>query len=692
MAQKDFSPRMQQILKVLLEERHAIPVQALADRVRVSKRTVQRELEYLPRPLKKHGIQFCSKTGTGVWLEGEEEAKRRLLDLLGQEVPVDSSDRNERRKRLVLEILKDKSLKKLYYYSDLFGISEATVSSDLEAVEGWFSSYHLNIVRKPGYGVIMEGSEKDFRRALRAFIDENIDTRIIREMYEEQSQEVKNIYHVLDDEILKKVTACILRIRDRRILNLTENSYVGLVIHVTIAVNRILKQEIIEDDDSLTDALLKDEAYQLAGRVAEELEREFGIAIPQIERAYICLHIQGAKIQQMELDEESIAKLSESRELWEVVNEMIDCYDRDIAYLLKQDEEFVVQGLIAHLKPTLVRLANGMKIQNPLLEQIKSQYGDIYERCQEVAKVIERHYGYEVPESEIGFLAIHFGAAKVRLDSRKENRRTVEVGIVCASGIGISRLMSSKISQNFSERVELHAYGMADLTPFVLERMDFFVSTMPMKEEGDVVYVSPLLTREDMEKIGKKVSQYEYTPKETKDKVFTRQLEQVNYVAVQIKNLIGGMGYLRVEPGITMEELLKVIGEDQTPYGERQLMIREDLMKREQMNSQIFPDFGFALFHTRTRGVMKPSFSVCVTRGRGAFTDSCFKQIRAVIVMLLPIDDHVRENREILGYISEKLVEEEAFLDTIMDGGKEEVREFLATCLRQFFQQYLDRV
>ena len=125
----------------------------------------------------------------------------------------------------------------------------------------------------------------------------------------------------------------------------------------------------------------------------------------------------------------------------------------------------------------------------------------IFERCRSVAKVIEGRYGYEVPESEIGFLAIHFGAAEVRMESRKESRRKVNIGIVCASGIGISRLMSSKVARDFADRVELSVYGMTDLSPYVLSKTDFFVSTIPIKEEADILYVSPLLPAEDMEQI-----------------------------------------------------------------------------------------------------------------------------------------------------------------------------------------------
>ena len=165
----------------------------------------------------------------------------------------------------------------------------------------------------------------------------------------------------------------------------------------------------------MTDSLRGDPDYELADKIAGALEAEFGVAIPEIERAYICLHIKGSKVQQLGLDEQSRAELQESRELWNAVDEMIDSYDSETACLMKQDEEFMIRGLIAHLKPTLVRLANGMKIENPLLEQIKADYGTVFERCRRVADVITRRYGYEVPEPEIGFLAIHFGAAEVRL-------------------------------------------------------------------------------------------------------------------------------------------------------------------------------------------------------------------------------------------------------------------------------------
>lgn len=698
----DFTPRMQQILLIMLNEDKVISVKNLAERMNLSKRTVQRELEYLGRALKEYHVEFCSKTGTGVWLEGAREDRDRLLRHLSEKDTLDASDRPERRKRLILEILKDKTLKKLYYYSELFGVSEATISADLEAAEEWFEPFNLKIIRKPGYGISIEGREKDFRLALRAFIDENIDTHFIRDIYEEKDQALfelvgskndKNIYKILNNDLLLRVIACIQRIKDRRLLNLTENSYVGLVLHVTIAVNRILKKEILEENQAMVESLRGNDDFCLAGRIVEELCKEFEIEIPEIETAYICLHIKGAKVQQIELDEDSRARVSGQRELLEVVNQMIDRFDPVVAWQLKQDEEFVVHGLAAHLQPTLVRLANNMKIENPLLDQIKRDYAAIFERCRSVAEVIEEHYGYPVPEPEIGYLAIHFGAAMVRLESSREVKRKVNMGVVCASGIGISRLMCSRINRFFNDRINLTAYGLNDLSPYVLERTDFFVSTLQLKEAADILYVSPLLTAREMEQIAAKVREYEHMPAvRQEDETFTRQLEEVNYMAAQIKSLIQRFQLVRTDETVTFEEFLVRVGEGQTPYADRQKMIIDALKRRETMGSQFFPDFSFALLHARTAGVARPVFTVFKPETGKQFLSPDMKGIRAAIIMLMPVEEHVNENASMLGYLSQKLVEEDEFLNTIMSGEEEDIRGLLSRYLKKYFNRYLDKI
>ncbi|ROR30435.1 mannitol operon transcriptional antiterminator [Mobilisporobacter senegalensis] len=698
----NFSPRLRQVLLILLQEEQVIPVKKLADEIKVSKRTVQRELEYTDSSLKKYGVSLQTKTGIGIWLDGSEEDKKKLLTVLQEEDVIDSGDKEERRKRLILEILKDRTPKKLYYYGNIFGVSEATISNDMEVIENWFHQFDLTIKRKQGYGVALEGSEKNYRFALRKFIDENIDSQIIKNLFNEKERTVydiigskdgQNIYNLLNNDILKQVITCFHSIKDKRLQRLTENSYIGLILHVAIAINRIFQKEIIEPNDELQKKLKNDEEYNLALHIVNSLEEEFQIEIPDIEIAYICLHIKGSKLQYVSEERIEIDGPIHREEILEFINRMIDVYDEELAYELKQDEEFIV-GLLAHLQPTFIRLRNHMNISNPLLDQIKENYYDIYEKCLKVGKLIEERFDCNVPEAEIGFLAMHFGAATVRLENQRESKRRVLIGIVCASGIGISRLMLNKLTKFLKDRAEVFTYGKEDLTHNVLSKIDFLISSINLDEiDADIIRVSPLLIEHDLEQIDTKVRIYSKTPKKKMvENDFSRQLEQVNFIVSQIKNMINEFECIKVNNDITFEELLVALTEKLSPYNDKRIIIQEDIKKREKIATQIIPEFDFALLHSKTKGVIKPSFSICITKDLEAFYDPYFKSIHAIIVMLLPDDENVDLNREILGYLSSSLVENNDFLPTIFTGDKEEILSFLTKLLKNFFNQFIDTI
>ncbi|SHK62952.1 mannitol operon transcriptional antiterminator [Hespellia stercorisuis DSM 15480] len=691
------------MLTVLLQEDTPVSVKYLAEQVGVSKRTMQRELEYIDSDLRGYPITFKSKTGVGVWLEGTKEDKEQFLSSLDENKDnIDMMNKEERRKRLILEILKDKGLKKLFHYSSQFQVSEATISNDLEAVEEWLNQQNLRVVRKPGSGVLIEGVEEDYRKAIRVFIGENMNADFIKESYELQESgpgrergieklKKSEIGQVLNEDILGKVVNTVISLNDARVLNLTENAYVGLVLHISIAINRILKGEVLGQNEALIADVAKDKDFELAEEIVEALEAEFEIVIPEMEIYYICLHIKGAKHQKIELDSRNSVE-SETRNLQRLVNEMIDAFDEELAYLLKQDDEFI-QGLLAHLQPTVIRIRYHMQIQNPVLQEIKESYQEVYEKCRKVAEVLGKWIGKPVPDAETGFLAVHFGAALVRLEDRREIFRQVTVGVVCASGIGISRLMASKIEKAFKNRVQLVTYGKGDLTPFILSSTDFFVSSIAVEEtQGDVIFVNPLLNDEDMEHIRDKVRYYERTPKEKQESPASLQLEETNFVAHQIHLIVDHMGYFAVNADIRFEDLVEQIGDRMAGYEDQKTSIVYDILNREKLGTQIFAEFGFGLLHTRTEGVTRPEFAVCRPVQGNQFQDPYFKGIQVVLVMLIPVDEHIRENSDILGFISSTMIEDESFLDTMLTGDVERMKEHLLATLKIYFYHYLGRL
>lgn len=694
----NITPRLKKIIIILLEEENSIAVKELAQQIGVSKRTVQRELEYIGNELDEYHITFETKTGKGVWLSGTDEDKKRLLNELKGEDTYDVSNREERRKRLILELLKDKGLKKLYYYASRFQVSEATISADLEAVEGWLNAHRLTITRKPGSGVEVNGSENDYRLAIRTFIEENIDTKLLRDAYEiENTASFKNIYgngigEIINEDILKRVENCISAMESKRIINLTENSYAGLVLHIAVAISRILKDEIVEQGAGWKETPPMDEDYQLAQQIVKQLEQTFSIEIPEIETKYICLHIKGSKHQSIEWNGQKTVEI-ERRELLTLISDMINAYDEKNAYAIKQDNEFI-QGLLAHLQPTIIRLMYDMKISNPILEDIKKAYPGIFEQSKKAAAILEKWVHKPIPQEEIGFLAIHFGAAQVRFEGNRENIRQVSIGIVCASGIGISRLMYSKLNKLFRERIHIETYGKNDITPYIISKTDFFVSSITLHlPDADIIPVNPLLTETDLEKIRQHIYHYERLPQNNStNSLFQVQLEQITTVVTQIKTILRYLEVIKVSNEITFGEIITAISEKMSPYSDRQLMIQEAIEEREKLSSQVFAELGFALLHTRTNGVTRPSFSIWTTKDRKAFHDPYFRGINVVLVMLLPIDDNIKINSEILGYISSSLIDDYDFLTTITEGEKPDIESALSKQLRKFFNQYLNRL
>lgn len=695
----DFSPRLGQITLNLLMQDSPVSVKYLADSVGVSKRTVQRELEYIESSLKKYNLSFQSKAGTGVWIEGDKSDKDKLTALLMADDTLDVSNKDERIKKLILELLKESEPQKLFYYANMLGVSEATVSNDLDEVSKWFDKFKISLVRKQGFGIYLEGKEKSYRKALTAFIDEYTssykltqnDKNSMREsnlikLIENKSS--KNIYSLLDTDIMKRVISCLINLNNEQIANLTDSSYAGLVIHITIAINRIMHNEIIEPDSRLDEDIEHDRDYSLAMVIASSLEKEFNIEIPEIEVTYICLHIRASKMQ----NPSSSQKSSRKNTLVSLVYEMIEAYDPDISYILEQDDAFI-DGLIAHMQPTLVRLTNGLAIRNPLLDQIKSDYPDIFEKCKKVTAILEEKLNLKVPESETGFLAVHFGAAVVRLEQNNLSKRTVYIGVVCASGIGISRFIKTKLEKVFGNRVSIETYGKGDIDLNAIKRTDFFVSNIniDVPDGADIIFINPLITDSDIKNIDANIRKYEITPDKTEDGLdFYNQLDLLHNLTAQMKKILNNFKIVSISNDIDFEKYLDILKDKLINSDDNEETILSDIIAREKIATQVFPEMGFALFHTKTSGTKNINMSVCISNNHDSFKDEYFKDINCIITMLLPDDEHLNMNRKLLGFLSEMLIEDPAFLDVLKNGDNSLGKDYLSKILKKYLKSIIN--
>ena len=696
----EFTPRIQQILIILLNSREPVSKQEIADELGVSKRTVQREFEYLELCIKKYHLRLDNQKGKGVALRGKEEDIEKLRENVGDEAMPDAADREGRRRRLLFELLRDRTPRKLFYYSQLLGVSEATAGSDMDALYPWLEESHLGIVRRPGYGVILEGDERDYRDAMRRFIGEiaghseayssgDITGEIFAEALLDAAD--SGIYSLLEGDIVRRVDKVLRDMGEPKILQLADSAYAGLVIHISIVIERLKQGAALDNIPQEMGNLEFWDDYDLAVRILEAMEREFEISIPRGELSYVLLHLRGAKMAYTGEEQELPSDIGDDR-LLPMVDRMIDVYDKSIANELKEDEEFL-RGLLIHLRPVFVRLSTGLRIYNPILDDIKEEYGDIFESCRRAANVITEETGYEVNEEEVGFLAMHFGAAQERVRENKQYTRKVNIGIVCASGFGVARLMMPRLKDKLGDRAILKAYGKGEINKYVVSGTDFFVTTMNLDMlPVDYIQVSPLIPPKDLAKIEYKLEDYSHIKRETTETPYNRRLDDAYFLMREIKSIIRRYRRMETSETIRFRELLQFLSMQVTESLHAAAALRDAVEERERINSQIFPDLGIALLHCRSGAVREPVFISCTPRGSGNFKDPYFRGIRAALLMVMPVDDDRQIHAEVLGSISGAMVTNEYFLKTIKTGREDQIRAELARELKCFFFDHLDNV
>ena len=174
------------------------------------------------------------------------------------------------------------------------------------------------------------------------------------------------------------------------VIKLSEQEYI---------VNKVLNNNVILAFDKIK----KDEVVLV----------EKGIGFGKKKGQVIDLSKTGIKKIFLSFDE------SAKREYYELVNkldgEVIGVSEEIIAIA---EEKFgslnahIHIALTDHISFCIERLKSGFEIGNPFIYEIKALYADEFRIGEKAAALIKDRLGVEIPESEIGFIALHIHAAR----------------------------------------------------------------------------------------------------------------------------------------------------------------------------------------------------------------------------------------------------------------------------------------
>lgn len=643
------SPRMIHCLTLLSDNDRFHTVSELAEYCKTSKRTLFREMKDINGILKTYNLTVTSKTGLGVKLEGHHDDRLHFKSLLLQiSANQGTLDKEERQQALLAELLKNKSLQKLITYANLFQVSEATISNDINSIEPLLNDYGITLIRRPGYNLSCEGAEEDFRKAITDFIYQHMEedkfTRLIssnqtpwdiEDYFRHQGPD--SILNVLNKDILWQVIQVLQDNDTVWVHRLAQNSYIGLILHLTIAIERMRNHDPILINEDLLNRLKKDPMFEKAKELAEHFEDEFDLNFPMEELAYITMHLKGARL--LHIEETPVGDVEDvinPYELQRLVYQLVDYFEAITGSSVKQDD-LLISGLITHLRPALTRIKYNLQIRNPLLKQIQTQYAEIYRQSLQATQRLGQANGIEFNEDEVAYLALHFGAALERLSQNKP-KRIVNVAVLCASGIGISALLASRIKRLFKDDLSIVPRSQYDLEALKAENFDLLISTMDLEDAGiPVINVNPLLSDHDIEAIKAQILALSLLPKKSNEPLNqpADSITQIKEISTAISALIDGVDLVTVKPSLTKDQLLNLVG---YRIGKNEIQGRQivnDLKAREALGAVTMDEEGFALFHAKSAGVDHPVMMV-FQPDQGILEAFESGLIKVVIILLIP--------------------------------------------------------
>ncbi|MBL4935641.1 transcription antiterminator [Clostridium sp. YIM B02515] len=485
------------ILSTLLKSNKPVIIDELAKTFNISNRTIRYDLDKIDDYLREKKLPLLSrKPNFGIEIVFTEDQKKEIIgDEVGIDVYVLSQE--ERVKAILFELIQEREFTTINNLADKLYVSRGTILKDIPQVKDWLNNNKIKLITYKSRGIKAVGEEKYFRKAAALLMAENIDTNKEIDIIKDRiykNDEVKLKYQVnrlFEDIDIAYIEHCLNIAEEQLETTFSDDAFNALVIHIAIAIKRIqLRKDIVMDLKELK-RLEKSKEFVIAASVAKLLEDKFKITIPNDEIGYITIHLLGSNVTYTDdMDKDNWIRHSI------VTTEIIENMERLTGLNLLNDRQ-LFEGLLQHIRPAMYRFKHELDIKNPLIGEIKCTYNELFNQVRKSTAFLEDELHIKISDEEIGYIVLHFGASLERNNSREA--KILDVLVVCATGIGTARLVSSRLNSlfdvNIVDSISYHGVDKA----LKKHNVDLIVTTVPLNIKNiKCVKVSPFLTDENI--------------------------------------------------------------------------------------------------------------------------------------------------------------------------------------------------
>ncbi len=645
--------RINQILYILLQNNKKITIKELAAKLNISKRTIRKDLKELQNYLAEENITLIIKPGAGVWLEIDN---LNLSSLQNKFLNIFENNKQlgpEQRQYNILKKIIDKKNYTVNKLAENLCVSNATIYKDLKRIENLIDKYNLELI-KDNHKLKIEGREKDWRKFTAELLVSFKNQNILSDLFNQDnnssridSEVFNSLIQLFDDieikNLIKTLESILDEVESETNYLFTDQTFTGLIIHIAIGIERLKDNNSVFMNKEIIDKLKEKKEYQIASFIADKIKEKLNINIPNSETAYMCLHILGSKslenIDQNNLDHLLSAVEPQIISLAENIIEMAE----DILDVKLKDDKKLLTGLVLHLRPAVNRLKYGLSLRNPILNNIKENYPNVFGAAWAASILFEETLGIQIKEEEVGFIALHLGAA---LERKNENMKLL---LVCGSGIGTAQLLSSKLNENFANIEISDSIAMHKLKKYDLKNIDLIISTVPINSlDKPYLQVNPLLLEEDIKSVKNKLNNLIPKNNKVQTKTFNDNIFNKNLIFLDLDFK-------------SKNDLLKYLCKQLTKQKIVKKGFFDSVQQREKLTSTEIIN-GLAIPHGDKKYVLKSKIAVARLEKPIQWSENKSRSINFVFLLALKNREKAKE----FFIIFNQIVRNQKFLDKIL--------------------------
>lgn len=493
------SDRSKAIIEYLMNANGPLTVSDLAKHLQVTERTVYRQMPDVTKIIESFDLKLDQTSGKGMMIFGSLYNIKRLSHAFEEVQSEQVYSGKERVDLILLMLLNENDYIKTKALAIDLNTSDQTIRNDYNALKEKIRTHGVTFETKKSHGVRLVGNEIGKRHLFVNVLLENISPDNFFDWLKNEKYHPNPMIEFLNkchcEKNLRILYQKIRSVIHKRHINISDKELQELLLLMSIFIKR---HSLTRHQENILPLNIppeySDYEQEFQTDILKILNNDFQLTLYDSEKDYFqwMIHLYAGRTH-YELHQSVSVFQSLDK-----ISSLIGDVEAKLHFPFGHDKN-LAENLLLHISMAMERIQSGINVTNPMLEEIYQSNPKLYETVKQ--SFLEIFHSISIPEDEIGYIVIYFIAS---MDSL--SKRSIQVLVVCSTGIGSSKMLRSRLEREFSEIDVKKIISLHKLHDEDLDDYDFIISTVPLDlDETKYLCVSPLLNEKEKEETKKRL-------------------------------------------------------------------------------------------------------------------------------------------------------------------------------------------